>query len=214
MRKMSGLVLLCLLCLLTACGLDGQGDGSDQAQSRVTAETAGMETGYTDTETDEDPHTLIVYFSQSGNTEQIAEYIRQDTGADIFRITTVEPYPDVLEDLYERGQTELDAGARPELAGIIENMDSYDTVFLGYPIWGGTCPMAVFSFMEQHDFTGKTVIPFCTHGGSGFSRSISDIEKTLPADITMKKGFSVSGSRAAEAQADVEAWLDTLQPGL
>ncbi len=79
--------------------------------------------------------------------------------------------------------------------------------YVTYPIWGGTCPMAVFSFLEQHDFTGKTVIPFCTHGGSGFSGSISDIEEILPETVPLLEGFSVYGTEAKEAHQDVENWL-------
>lgn len=154
--------------------------------------------------------TLIVYFSQSGNTKQIAEFIQEKTGADLFRITTQDPYPDDLDALYERGQAELDANERPALAESVENMADYDTVFLGYPIWGGTCPMAIFSFIEQYDFSGKTVIPFCTHGGSGFGRSITDLEDDLPDSVTLLDGYSVNGSRASASQVEVEEWLSRL----
>lgn len=194
MRGLMKILLLCFIGLLTACS-PGLGEN---------------DTGSTGAETSEADKILIVYFSQSGNTEQIAEYIQQDTGADLFKITTVKPYPDKLEELYEIGQAELDANARPELNVEINDMESYDTIFLGYPIWGGTCPMAVFSFIEQYDFSGKKIIPFCTHGGSGFSESLSDIEEMMPEGITMEPGFSISGSKASDAQTDVKEWLDGL----
>lgn len=211
MKKiMAVLGILFCMAFLPACGREDQnstavGGKAEPETVEKTAEKAMGETVTEQTETVKKP--LVVYFSQSGNTEQIAYDIQELTGADLFRITTVEGYLDDLDELYDRGQAELDANARPELAETVTNIEEYDTVFLGYPIWGGTCPMAVFSFLEQHDFTGKTVIPFCTHGGSGFSGSISDIEEILPETVPLLEGFSVYGTEAKEAYQDVENWL-------
>lgn len=204
-------MLLCIL-FLSACEKEEQKEMEENkiVKAETTAEVTAVMEAATEEDSVSDGKSLIVYFSQSGNTERIAYDIQELTGANIFEITTVEGYPENLNELYNRGQAELDANVRPELEIAVDNFEVYDTVFLGYPIWGGTCPMAVFSFLEQYDFSKKTVIPFCTHGGSGFSRSISDMEKALPGDITVLEGLSVYGPEAENAKSDVEQWLDEI----
>lgn len=154
---------------------------------------------------------LVVYFSYTGNTQKIAEFIGEATESEMFRILTVVPYPDDINECYEVGQKELNENARPELSQNIapEVFARYDTVFIGYPIWGGTMPMAVYTFLESQDFTGKTVIPFCTHGGSGICNTEREIEETC-GEVTMLDGFSISGSRAEGAKASVENWLQDI----
>lgn len=154
---------------------------------------------------------LIAYFSCSGNTQTIANYIQEETGGELYRILTVEPYPEDINELYQVGQRELNENARPELAEPIssEVFAGYDTVFIGYPIWGGTMPMAVYHFLESYDFTGKTVVPFCTHGGSGIGNTEATI-RNICGEVTMLNGFSVYGSRVSTAQNAVGDWLQEI----
>lgn len=145
----------------------------------------------------------------TGNTGVVADMIAQATGADLFSIRTVEQYPDTYDATIDQGQQEQSDGARPELATHLENLDSYDTIFLGFPNWWGGMPMAVYTFLDEVDLSGKTVIPFVTSGGSGFSNTISTIQQMEP-QATVREGLSISGSSATGAQQQVESWLSEL----
>ena len=145
----------------------------------------------------------------TGNTGVVADMIAQATGADLFSIRTVEQYPDTYDATIDQGQQEQSDGARPELATHLENLDSYDTIFLGFPNWWGDMPMAVYTFLDEVDFTGKTVIPFVTSGGSGFSNTISTIQQMEP-QATVQEGLSIGASSATGAQQQVESWLSEL----
>lgn len=145
----------------------------------------------------------------TGNTGVVADMIAQATGADLFSIRTVEQYPDTYDATLDQGQQEQSEGARPELATHLENLDSYDTIFLGFPNWWGDMPMAVYSFLDEVDLSGKTVIPFVTSGGSGFSNTISTIQQMEP-QATVQEGLSIGASSATGAQQQVESWLSEL----
>ena len=145
----------------------------------------------------------------TGNTGVVASVIAELTGADTFSIRTAEPYPDNYDDTVDQGQEEQQADVRPELSGQIENLDSYDTIFLGYPNWWGDMPMAVYSFLDEYDLSGKTIVPFVTSGGSGFSGSVSEIESAEP-DAEVLEGLSLGDSEATDAQSDIEEWLGEL----
>lgn len=157
------------------------------------------------------PTTLVVYFSRTNNTKSVAEHIHSRVGGDIFHVSAKKPYPRDYHEATRIARDELDNDERPELAAAIspEDMKSYDVIFFGYPIWWGTFPMAMFTFLEQHDFTGKTIVPFCTHGGSGLSRSQDDIAKLAPG-ATLRQGLAVRGDSANRAQDDVDNWLRRL----
>lgn len=145
----------------------------------------------------------------TGNTGVVADMIAQATGADLFSIRTVEQYPDTYDATIDQGQQEQSDGARPELATHLENLDSYDTIFLGFPNWWGDMPMAVYTFLDEVDLSGKTVIPFVTSGGSGFSNTISTIQQMEP-QATVQEGLSIGASSATGAQRQVESWLSEL----
>lgn len=145
----------------------------------------------------------------TGNTGVVASVIADLTGADTFSIRTVESYPDNYNDTIDQGQEEQQEDVRPELSGQIENLDSYDTIFLGYPNWWGDMPMAIYSFLDEYDLSGKTIVPFVTSGGSGFSGSVEEIEDAEP-DAEVLEGLSLSDSEATDAQSDVEEWLGEL----
>lgn len=145
----------------------------------------------------------------TGNTGVVADMIAQATGANLFSIRTVEQYPDTYDATIDQGQQEQSDGARPELATHLENLDSYDTIFLGFPNWWGDMPMAVYTFLDEVDLSGKTVIPFVTSGGSGFSNTISTIQQMEP-QATVQEGLSIGASSATGAQQQVESWLSEL----
>lgn len=145
----------------------------------------------------------------TGNTGAVAHMISEATGADLFSIQTVEKYPDSYDATVDQGQEEESADARPELATHIENLDSYETIFLGFPNWWGDMPMAMYSFLDEYDLSGKTIVPFVTSGGSGFSGSISEIE-SMESGATVQEGLALRDSGAMDAQNDVNEWLEGL----
>lgn len=142
-----------------------------------------------------------------GNTEVAAELIRGITGGDLFKIDTVKEYPSDYTETTEVAKDELRKNVRPELTAKVESMEEYDTIILGYPNWWSTMPMAVFTFLESYDFTGKTIVPYCTHEGSGLGQSVKDIVKLCPkAKVT--KGLAIHGTGAAGSGKDIKKWLD------
>lgn len=137
-----------------------------------------------------------------GNTEIVAQKIEKFTDGDMFRIDTVKKYPADYTECTREAKEELKANARPRLADRVDDMEQYDTVYLGYPNWWGTMPMVVHTFLETHDFTGKTIVPFCTHEGSGMGRSVADIRRLCPTAIVLD-GAAVRGSNASQADEEV-----------
>lgn len=163
---------------------------------------------------------LIVYYSrkgenywngsiknlQKGNTEIIAEMLADITGGDLFEVETVKTYADDYYACIDEAKAELRAGARPELKAYPDGLDAYDTIFVGYPNWWGTMPMAMFTFLEHFDLSGKRILPFCTNEGSGMGVSERDL-KALCKGATVESGLSVHGAEAAASRKKVEAWV-------
>ncbi len=149
---------------------------------------------------------LIAYFSWSGNTEAVAGMIQSEVGGDLFEIAPAEPYTDDYDTLLDIARDEQSSGARPALADTVDNWDSYDTVFVGYPNWWSDAPMAVYTFLESYDWTGKTLVPFNTSASGGFGRSLDSIAESDPG-ATILDGFTVRASGLDGAEADVSAWL-------
>lgn len=172
-------------------------------------------------------HILIVYYSrkgenywgggirrlEKGNTEIVAEMIQEAVGGDLFEIDTVNPYSTDYTTCTQEAQQELRNNARPELKEYLDGLDSYDTIFVGYPNWWGTMPMAMFTFLEHYDLTGKRILPFCTNEGSGMGSSEKDLRK-LCAGATIERGLAIRGSEAAKSEGHVNAWLKSLKPGV
>ena len=167
---------------------------------------------------------LIAYFSRKGNnyvsgkivnlpignTEVIAKMIKEITGGDLFRIDTIKPYPEDYTETTVVAKQELHSNARPELLDYVVDIDAYKVVFLGYPNWWGTMPMAVYTFLESYDFSGKTIIPFCTHEGSGLGSSARAIAKLCPkAEVVNAIAFH--GGSAKNARGEVERWIQKWQ---
>lgn len=141
-----------------------------------------------------------------GNCEFIAQAIQEAVGGDLFAIETVQDYPRSHEALLDFAYQELRKDARPELRGEIENLDDYDVIFLGYPNWNADLPMPLYTFLESYDFSGKTIIPFVTHGGSGFSRTISTIAGLQPNATVVEDGLSISRGNVANAAQEAMDW--------
>ncbi len=170
--------------------------------------------------TTEQDNILIAYYSRDGNnfvggevvdlsvgnTEVIAQMIAGATGGELFEIKTVEPYPADYHETTEVTKNHKRENLRPELSSHVENIDDYDIIFLGFPNWWGTMPMPVFTFLEEYNFTGKTIIPFCTHEGSGMGRSQRDIAKLCP-ETNILNALSVHGAFVHTAKSDVEKWI-------
>ena len=144
-----------------------------------------------------------------GNTKLVADMIQAETGGDVFSIQVSEPYPTDYRENVNKAENEQSDKARPKLKTKIENFDDYDTIFIGYPIWWSTIPMPVYSFLEEYDFSGKTVIPFSTHKGSGMGASQRDIEKALP-NANVLDGFTIEGDNAVNAKSEVKTAVEKL----
>lgn len=149
---------------------------------------------------------LIVYFSWGGNTRMVANHIHDLVGCDIVEVETVIPYPDSYEEVIQIAPGELESDYRPELKTKVENMDEYDTLIVGTPIWGGHLTPAMKSFLTGYDLSGKYIAPFCTHGGSGTAQSVSDIRSVCP-NSTLLGSLAVYGNRAENSREEVEKWL-------
>ena len=149
---------------------------------------------------------LIAYFSWGGNTEGVAKEIQRQTGADLFEIEPMQPYSGDYNTVLDQAQHDQNIQARPEIKNKVENFDNYDTILIGYPNWWAPIPMPIASFLEEYAFSGKTIIPFCSHGGGRFGQSLTAIAKLAP-DAAMGEGLSIHYSGGSTLSADVEAWL-------
>jgi len=149
---------------------------------------------------------LVVYFSHSGNTKIIAEEIKNQLNADIFEIIPNEPYPEAFKEAYELAQQELINDVRPVIANSIDNLDSYKTIYFGYPIWCVEMPRIMLTFLDTYDLSGKTILPFCTSNGSGFGSTVNDIQSLEPG-ATVKEGISINSSMISDSAAVISEWL-------
>ena len=153
---------------------------------------------------------LVVYFSHSGNTREIANQIHKIAVGDIFEIQSVKPYPQDYDAVVEQAKQELNSGHKPALKTRIENIKPYDLVFIGYPIWWGTFPAPVKTFLSEYDFSGRTIVPFCTHEGSGLGRSVTDISKLCPQS-TLLDSVAIRGRDVKTTQNKVSEWLQKIK---
>jgi flavodoxin len=170
-----------------------------------------------------DPKSLIAYFSRKGNnyldgnivnlpvgnTEVIAKKIQELTGSDLFKIKTVRSYPEDYTETTNVAQEEKSQNARPELTEKVDDLDSYDVIYLGYPNWWGTMPMAVCTFLESYDLSGKTIAPYCTNEGSGMGSSERDIKRISPKAKVLP-GLAIRGGSVERADKEVTSWLRKL----
>lgn len=213
-RLLSVMLVGTAVCSLAACSggtgteeqTETQAEESTATQTEENAdagETADIAEG-TDAAAGEST-ALIAYFSWSGNTEAVAQEIQAQTGADLFEIVPAEPYTDDYDELLDIAQDEQSSDARPAIAETVD-LSSYDTVYLGFPNWWGDMPMILYTFLDEYDLSGKTIAPFNTSGGSGFSGSLDTIAEMEPeAEIT--EGLSLGDEEAEDCADDVAEWL-------
>ena len=146
-----------------------------------------------------------VQFLKKGNTEIVAEFIHKAVGGDIFQVDTVEPYSEDYYECINEAQREQHADARPEVKQFVEDISKYQTIFVGYPNWWGMMPMCMCTFLEHYDFTGKTIIPFCTHEGSGMGSSEMQLLR-LCKGANIYSGLAIHGAEASESEVQVASW--------
>ena len=215
-----------LLSLTMFLGLAACGNSASQTEQPSTEDTsveskAGTESAETSTNMEntdnqdaQEHKILVAYFSATGTTKGVAEHIANGLNADIYEIVPEEAYTDAdldYNDNNSRTTIEMnDPDARPAISGSVENMEQYDIIFVGYPIWWGEAPRIVSTFMESYDFSGKTIVPFCTSGGSGIGSSASNLER-LTSGATWLDGRRLNGS---DSQDTVMEWVNSLDLNL
>ncbi len=155
-------------------------------------------------------HILIAYFSHSANTHNIANLIHKELGGTIHEIQPEVPYPHSYNAVVDQAKKEIQAGYTPALHSTLDHIESYDTIFVGSPNWWSTIAPPVTTFLSEYDFSGKTIVPFCTHGGGGLGRIEKDIARLCPQSTTLSS-FEIYGSGTENAQARVSAWLRTIK---
>lgn len=202
---------------------NSSGSNKTSRMENDSSESDNVRNNDTDAETEPEGKVLVAYFSRAdenygvgyiekGNTAIIAEMIAEETGGELFHIERETPYPAVYDECTEEAKQEQNDNARPALAED-KDISEYDVIFLGYPIWWGDMPMPVYTFLEGHDFSGKTVIPFCTHAGSGLSGTEKSIESVC-TDAEILDGLSIKGEDAQNSQdkakETVKEWLESL----
>ena len=176
----------------------------------LAAPVLGMTVGHAEEAGMSESKVLVVYYSRSGNTGEIAGQIRELTGGAVVRLETVQPYPDEYQATTEQARRELDSGFRPALKTTVADLDAYDVVLIGSPNWWGTVATPVMTFLDDHDLSGKAVAVFITHEGSGLGRSVEDLRAFCPKS-TIMEGFAVRGRNVAGARDEVAAWLRKLK---
>jgi flavodoxin len=151
---------------------------------------------------------LVAYFSWGGNTREIAKQIQEQTGGDLFEIVAKNPYSSDFNECVDRAKKEQQENARPAITAEVKDMKSYNVIFVGYPNWCGSMPMVLFTFLEQYDLSGKTIIPFCTHGSGHWGRSREDLKPLCPKS-TVLEGFAVHGNKVKnqDTKENLSKWL-------
>ena len=222
MKKIIMILLsACTLLVVAACGSNAESDASSQqttVQAATTKEVSSQDKV-------QGKHILVAYFSRTGdnyavgniargNTHIVADMIAEAAGADMFEIKTIKDYPSDYKACTEVAKNELEKNARPELAAKVPNMQDYDVIFLGYPIWWSDMPMAVYTFMESYDFQGKTIIPFCTSAGDVLTGRESSIIPEHAKGAKVLDGLGIEGKRAQQnpesVKPEVQKWLAKL----
>ena len=199
------MLMLCLCFAFVACTPDGTGDGNGNNNNGTLEDNNGSGNDNGSNNTPSAEKILIAFFSRAdenysvgyiekGNTHIIAEIIAEYTDGELFHIERSTPYPKVYSECTEEAQREKNANARPKLLADID-ITEYDTIFLGYPNWWGDMPMPVYTFIESHNWNGKTVIPFCTNAGSGLSNTVSTLRSKL-SGATVLNGLAIAGTTA------------------
>lgn len=214
MLRKKAVIIMALVIAFTAIGVNGNTVTAAEPVTKTVTKSAAKKGSK--------GKILIAYFSRAGenysvgnikkgNTKIVAEMIAKQTGGKLFEIKTRKSYPKDYDECKAVVEKEANENARPKLKNEVKNMAQYDTIYLGYPIWYGDMPMAVYTFLESYNWEGKTVIPFCTHEGSGLSGTPATIKKTVGKKAAVEKGLAIQGSVAQNSRTTtkkkVKAWL-------
>ncbi|MCR0414418.1 NAD(P)H-dependent oxidoreductase [[Clostridium] innocuum] len=182
-------------------GSNSQNDSSEPAESsEPNASSVPTETG---------SKSLVVYFSWSGNTENVAKSIQSQTDSDIFEIVPTTPYSDDYDAVVDLAQEEQQNNARPAISGNIENIEQYDVIYVGFPNWWGDMPMILYTFFDTYDLSGKTVALFCTSGGSGLSGTVNEV-KSLEPNAIVTEGLHIGSGSSSNPDNAVSEWLNDI----
>lgn len=220
-RIIALLTVIALVLAFAGCSANTKNDSTEAATTAnaetatAAKESATTENNASATETGSGSKSIVVYFSRTGeqygvgviekgNTAIVADMIVEQTGADNFEILPKsDNYPMTYKELTDVAKEEQNQNARPEIKDTVQDFDKYDTIYLGYPIWWGDLPMICYTFLESYDFSGKTIIPFCTHAGSGNAGTQSKIQAAVP-NATVKEVLAISGADTQNNQESVK----------
>ena len=209
---------------------DAQADGATQAQAEAQSEAAAGDTSGATEGEESSSNVLVAYFSWAdnavldedvdavsspsvtapGNVQELADWVQEETGGDLFSIRVTDPYPSDWDECLDRANEERGEDARPQLQENVENLDDYDTVFLGYPNWWYGVPMALLSFLEENDLSGKQVYLFCSHGTGGLADSVDIIEEAAPDAEISDNIFDCYEEDASSSQGEIQSWVEEL----
>lgn len=196
-----------ILCILGGCETNKpQTENSSTADSEITDKNSLSIKENLDTDRNSDSSVLVAYFSWSGNTKQLALEIQAQTGGDLFEIIPENPYTDDINELSGIALREQSDNIRPALSVNVEDIDKYDTIFIGFPNWWNDMPMPVFTFLEEYDFSGKTIIPFTTYGNGGWGKSLNSIKDVL-TESTILDGIAIQEHELESAEQEVTELL-------
>lgn len=201
------ILIIAVVAIVVGINLAGNNESTNTLQNQASSEEQeeNQEVG----QAQNNENVLVVYFSHTGNTETVANFIHEAVGGDIVKLETEEQYTDNYNDLLDIAQEEQNENARPALSTKINNIEDYDTIFLGYPIWWGDMPMALYTFLDEYDLSGKTIAPFTTSGGSGLSGTPSNIADEEP-NATVTEGLSIRDNNVESSQREVNEWLSEI----
>lgn len=215
MKKLVSIfMVLTLLLSFAACSDNKNNESSSSApqqssnQNSTSSEESNSQND-SSAPTETDSKSLVVYFSWSGNTENVAKSIQSQTDSDIFEIVPSTPYSDDYDTVVDLAQEEQRSNARPAISGSIESIEQYDVIYVGFPNWWGDMPMILYTFFDTYDLSGKTVALFCTSGGSGLSNTVNEV-KGLEPNATVTDGLHIGSSSASNPDDAVSEWLNNI----
>ncbi len=231
MKKFTALLIsFALLFALSACGSNAtpnvtsapdsqpsesestttsQPESSDEAAESTPAEISSETVSEIEATPEPQSRSLVVYFSWSGNTRNVAESVQQQTGSDMFEIVPKTPYSTDYDTVVDDAKVEQQNNARPEIASGIENIDDYDTIYVGFSNWWGDMPMILYTFFDTYDLSGKTVALFCTSGGSGLSNTVNEV-KELEPNANVTEGLHIGSGASSDPDNAVAQWLEKI----
>ena len=205
------IIIICLIALVIVGGL-----GAVIVKNINTEEKQTLDSTITDEQGKEaklnlnSDKILVIYFSETGNTQKLAKLISDKVGGDFIRIETEKVYPTDYNELVDDAKKEKENDDRPKLKTLNINLDDYDTIFIGYPIWWYQMPMAMYTLFDNYDFADKTIIPFNTHEGSGSSGTYEDIQKLEPKAKVLEGLPIRGGDMVSDQSSKVDSWLNKL----